>query len=285
MNIHDALIAPFTDHGFMARALAACVILSCGCAPLGVFLTLRRMALMGDAMAHAILPGVSLVFLLSGMALFPLTVGGLITGVLIALFAVYLTRKTQLKEDSSFALLYLLSIASGTMIINVSGTSVDLTHLLFGDILAIDHEALTLMTVVAIISLGGLAVFYRNFVLDGFDPEFASTVERGLPWGKMAYFALLAINLVAAFQALGTLMALGLMILPALTARFWTANIDHAIPASIGFAMLSAPIGLLLAWHFHLPAGASVVMAGGVIALLSAIFGRYGSILRPATAA
>lgn len=276
--MYEFLIAPFADHAFMQRALLACIILACGCAPLGVFLTLRRMALMGDAMAHAILPGVSLAFAFFGMALLPLTLGGLVTGVVIALLAVYLARGTKLKEDASFSLFYLLSIASGVTILSISGSNLDLTHILFGDVLAIDGDALTLITSVACATIFGLAIFYRSLILECFDADFAGSRQRGVPWPKIIYFTLLVLNLIAAFQALGTLMALGLMILPAITARFWTTTIDQMLPASIGFAVLASVLGLLLAWHAALPAGASVVLAAGAIALLSALFGRYGSL-------
>src|SRR5215475_7077578 len=110
MSLYDLAFAPFMDYGFMRRALVACVALAIGGAPLGVFLVLRRMALVGDAMSHAILPGVSLAFLCFGLSLWPMTLGGLLAGLLVALAAGAVTRFTPLKEDASFTGSYLLSL-------------------------------------------------------------------------------------------------------------------------------------------------------------------------------
>ena len=138
----EFLYTPFADYGFMRRALVACAALSVGGAPLGVFLVLRRMTLAGDAMAHAILPGVSVAFLLFGLALLPMTIGGLIAGLVVALSAGAITRLTKLKEDASFTGAYLLSLAAGVLIISTTGSSIDLMHVLFGNILAVDNESL-----------------------------------------------------------------------------------------------------------------------------------------------
>lgn len=276
----ESLITPFTDYAFMSRALTACVILAIGGAPLGVFLNLRRMALVGDAMSHAILPGVGLAFAAFGLALLPLTIGGLITGVMIALLAVMLTRYTNLKEDASFTLLYLLSIAAGVTLISLNGNNVDLMHLLFGDILALDNPALHLIAVTACITLLALAVFYRGLVIDCFDPDFARATQGRANHAGIIFFILLVINLVTAFQALGTLMALGLMILPALIARFWVRTLDAMIGLSIAIALIAAPVGLLLSYYQDLPAGPAVVLVLGTTGLFSAVLGRCGSILR-----
>ncbi|NDE90014.1 MAG: metal ABC transporter permease, partial [Alphaproteobacteria bacterium] len=144
MTAYDAIIAPFTDYAFMRRALIACMALALGGTPLGTFMALRRMALVGDAMSHAILPGVSIAFVFFGLAIWPMTFGGLAAGIIVSLAAVLLTRVTQLKEDASFTLSYLLSIATGVVILSLKGNNVDLLHLLFGNILAIDNDALTL---------------------------------------------------------------------------------------------------------------------------------------------
>ena len=269
---------PFTQFAFMRRALAACVILAIGGTPLGVFMTLRRMTLVGDAMSHAILPGVALAFVTSGLALIPMTLGGLVAGVFVALFAVFLTRFTRLKEDASFTMLYLLSLASGVILISLKGSNVDLLHMLFGNILAIDRASLTLMASVACITLITLAVFYRGLVIECFDPDFAHAAQKGKSWASVIFFLLLVTNLIAAFQALGTLMALGLMILPAITARFWSRDIDRVLPLSIGCALVASVVGLLISYHTNIPAGPAVVLTAGSLSLLSAFVGRFGSV-------
>jgi zinc/manganese transport system permease protein len=274
----DVLVAPFTDYAFMRRALAACIIMAFGGAPLGVFLTLRRMTLVGDAMSHAILPGVGLAFAVFGLSLIPLTIGGLLTGAAIALLAVLLTRYTSLKEDASFTLLYLISIAGGVTLISMNGSNVDLMHLLFGDILALDNPALLLIAGTACLTLFVLAWCYRGLIIDCFDPDYARATQRRGNQAGLIFFILLVINLVAAFQALGTLMALGLMILPALVARFWARTLDGIMALSILLALVAAPTGLLVSYYADLPAGPALVLTLGLAGLVSAITGRYGSV-------
>ena len=153
--IHDALIAPFTEFEFMRRALAAVIALSLGGAPIGVFLMLRRMSLVGDAMAHAILPGAAIGFLLSGLSLFAMTAGGLIAGFTVAILAGLVARNTELKEDASLATFYLVSLALGVTIVSIKGTNIDLLHVLFGNILAMDDQTLLVIAFNATITLAG----------------------------------------------------------------------------------------------------------------------------------
>jgi zinc/manganese transport system permease protein len=207
-----------------------------------------------------------------------MTLGGLAAGVLIAMLAVFLTRTTQLKEDASFMMLYLISLAAGVTIISLKGSSVDLLHMLFGNILAIDENSLLLIGGVTIVTLFALAGFYRSLVIECFDADFARASPRGRSWTGQIFFVLLVFNLVAAFQALGTLMALGLMILPAIAARFWTRNIDIAIPVSVGFALVSSFAGLLLSYYEKIPSGPAVILVAGGIAIVSVCAGRCGSL-------
>jgi zinc/manganese transport system permease protein len=280
MTIHDLLIEPFEKYAFMRRALAVCVLLALSGTPLGVFMSLRRLALVGDSMSHAILPGVSMAFLVYGIAVWPMTIGGLIAGMAVALAALLLTRYTQLKEDSSFTVVYLLSIASGVVLVSLKGTGLDLMHLLFGNILAIDNNALYLVTGICCVTLLALAAFYRGMVITGFDPDFMKAATKGRDVTDIVFFILLVLNLVAAFQALGTLMALGLILLPAIAARFWTQSTDTSIPCSIALALLASFAGLLFSYHANIPSGPAVVLAAGIVCLVSIGVGRYGSLYR-----
>src|ERR1700746_1822732 len=176
--IHDALIAPFTEFEFMRRALATVIALSLGGAPIGVFLMLRRMSLVGEPLAPAILPGAAIGFLLSGLNLFAMTTGGLIAGFTVAILAGLVARSTGLKEDASLATFYLASLALGVTIVSIKGTNVDLLHVLFGNILALDDQTLLLVAINATITLLVLAVIYRPLVIESVDPLFLRTVSR-----------------------------------------------------------------------------------------------------------
>src|SRR4030088_3465789 len=223
--IHDALIAPFTEFEFMRRALAAVIALSLGGAPIGVFLMLRRMSLFGDAMAHAILPGAAVGFLLSGLNLFAMTAGGLIAGCVVALLTGLVARMTELKEDAALATFYLLSLAIGVTIVSLKGTNIDLLHVLFGSVLALDDPTLLLIAVNATITLLVLALIYRPLVIECVDPGFMRSVSRAGGPAHFAFLALVVINLVSGFHALGTLLAVGIMMLPAAIGRFWARDI------------------------------------------------------------
>ena len=258
--------------------MAACVILCVGATPLGIFMTLRRMTLVGDAMSHAILPGVAIAFLSFGLSVWGMTLGGFLFGILVAVIAAGLVRTTQLAEDASFTLIYLMSLAGGMILISTGGSSVDLLHILFGNILAIDRSALVLVASIACVTVITLNLMYRGLVIECFDPEFLKSATRGRDIISPIFFVLLVVNLVASFQALGTLMALGLMILPAIATRFWTRKIDKAMPIGIAIAMAGAYIGLLISYYNKLPSGPTVVFLIGSLTLISALIGRHGSL-------
>ncbi len=278
MTFESALIEPFAKFAFMQRALVACIVLSVGGAPLGFFMNQRRMALVSDAMSHAILPGVAVAFLIAGLGVWSLTIGGLVAGCLVALLSVFLSRRTRIKEDSVFTLLFLLSLTSGIVLLSLKGSSIDLLRMLFGDILAIDGEGLYFIAGVAIVTLYALAFIYRGLVLDCFDPDFLMASGRGR-WTRQIFFMLFVINLVAAFQALGTLMALGLLLLPSIASGFWTRHVNTAIPLSAGIAIGSSCAGLLISYHTNTPSGPVVVMVCGIVCLLSVLLGPRGSFI------
>jgi zinc/manganese transport system permease protein len=278
--IHDALIAPFTDFAFMRRALAAVIALSLGGAPIGVFLMLRRMSLVGDAMAHAILPGAAIGFLLSGLNLFAMTTGGLIAGFAVAILAGLVSRSTGLKEDASLATFYLASLALGVTIVSIKGTNVDLLHVLFGNILAMDDPTLLLVAINATITLLVLAVIYRPLVIESVDPLFLRTVSRAGGPAHLVFLALIVVNLVSGFQALGTLLAVGLMILPASVGRFWSRDITPMICIAVVSAMLSGYAGLVLSFQTRIPSGPAIILVAAALYAASVLFGRVGGVVR-----
>jgi zinc/manganese transport system permease protein len=274
--MYDFLIAPFVEFGFMQRALMGSLMLSIGACPVGVFLMLRRMSLTGDAMAHAILPGAAAGFLLYGLQIVPMTIGGLIAGAIVALGAGAVSRFTVQKEDASMAAFYLISLAAGVLIVSLRGSSVDLMHVLFGTVLALNDDALTLIAMIAGTTLLTLAIFWRALVAECLDPLFLRSVSRfGTPV-HFIFLGLVVLNLVGGFQALGTLLSVGLMMLPAAAARFWTTRVEPmcALAMLIGFA--SCVAGLLLSYHAALPSGPAIILSAGVVYLGSIVFGTRG---------
>jgi zinc/manganese transport system permease protein len=279
VSLYDALIVPFTEFEFMRRALAAIIALSLAGAPIGVFLMLRRMSLVGDAMAHAILPGAAIGFLLSGLNLFAMTTGGLIAGFAVAILAGLVSRTTGLKEDASLATFYLASLALGVSIVSIKGSNIDLLHVLFGNILAMDDATLLMIAANATITLIVLAVIYRPLVIESVDPLFLRTVSRAGAPAHLLFLALVVINLVNGFQALGTLLAVGLMILPAGIARFWARDITGLIGMAVLSALVSGYAGLVLSFQTRLPSGPAVILVASGLYMASVLFGSVGGLL------
>jgi zinc/manganese transport system permease protein len=276
---YDALIAPFADFEFMRRALVGTFALALGAPPIGVFLMLRRMSLIGDAMAHAILPGAAIGFLVAGLSLFAMAGGGLIAGFVIAVGAGLIARATELKEDASLAAFFLISLALGVTIVSVKGTNVDLLHFLFGSVLAVDDPTLLLIVGITTLSLLLLALIWRPLVLECVDPGFLRSVSRAGGPAHITFLALVVMNLVGGFQALGTLLAVGIMMLPAVISRFWTREISKMMAVAIGCAAFSGYAGLLVSYHQSLPSGPAIILVAGVLYALSVIFGPVGGLI------
>jgi zinc/manganese transport system permease protein len=280
VSLSGLLVDPFLDYAFMRRALVACLALSLGSAPVGVFLVLRRMSLLGDALSHAILPGAAVGFVMGGLALWPMSVGGLVAAVAVALLSGWVARLTRLHEDASFAGFYLISLALGVLLISAHGGAVDLMHVLFGSVLAVDGDSLLLVAAVASATLVALALIWRPLVVECFDPGFLESVGGRGGAIHLLFMTLVVVNLVAGFQALGTLMAVGLMMLPAAAARFWAGSIEGMTLAAVALAMLASVVGLLVSFHFELASGPSIVLMAGVGYLLSILLGARDSVLR-----
>ncbi|WP_043531467.1 metal ABC transporter permease [Litchfieldella xinjiangensis] len=274
---HALFLAPF-DYGFMRRAVVAGLALSLAAPPLGVFLMLRGMSLIGDAMAHAILPGVALGFLFAGFSLPMMSLGGVISGLLVAGLAGSVSQMTGHREDAAMASFFLISLAAGVMLVSLGGSSVDLTHVLFGSILAVNTTALVLIAALTSAIVLAMAVMFRALVVECLDPLFlrGQGVRNGLIHGL--FLALVVLNLTAGFQTLGTLMAVGLMMLPATTARFWSKRLEGLMGIAVVWAMVSSTGGLLLSYHLSLPSGPSIILLAGIGYVLSALLGRHHSL-------
>jgi len=271
-------IQPIAEFGFMQRALAGCLALALSAAPMGVFLMLRRMSLTGDAMAHGILPGAALGYVFAGLSLGAMTVGGILAGLLVAVTSGLVARHSVLREDASLASFYLLSLSTGVLLVSLKGSNVDLLHVLFGTVLALNNDAVLLLGGTATLTLAGLAVLYRPLVLECLDPGFLRSVSRWSPVAHYGFLVLLVLNLVAGFHALGTLMAVGLMVLPAAAARFWVRDISRLLFTATAIGLLGGVAGLLVSYHADLPTGPVIVMCLGVLMLASLAAGPHGMV-------
>lgn len=282
MWLFDWFIAPFIDYSFMSRALAGSFALAFAAGPLGVFLVLRRMSLMGDAMAHAILPGVAVGFLTAGLSLSAMTIGGMVTGLVVALLAGAVARLTPLREDASFASFYLISLGLGVLLVSLRGSNMDLIHVLFGTVLGLDDASLLLVTITSSITLLVMAIIFRPLVVECLDPGFLRAQRGAGSLSHMVFLVLLVMTLVAGFQVLGTLMVVGIMMLPATAARFWARSVGRQMILSGAIGTVASYFGLLFSYQANVPASPAIILSAGAVYFISVLFGPHGGLLQAA---
>jgi zinc/manganese transport system permease protein len=279
MTFHDYFFSPFLEFSFMRRALVAIFALALGGGSIGLLLVMRRMSLLGDAMSHAVLPGAAIGYMLGGLSLPFMSLGGFIAGLLVALCAALATRYTDVKEDASFAAFYLISLSSGVLLVSISGSSVDLMHILFGSVLGVDNAALFLVASVASVTVLALAFFYRLLLVEAVDPLFLRAIGAKVQTGHLLFLTLVVLNLVAGFQALGTLMSVGLMMLPPIIARLWVKTLEKMLLLSVILAASSGYGGLLLSYHHDLPSGPAIILLLGFFYVISLFVAPVGGVL------
>ncbi|MCI4666318.1 MAG: metal ABC transporter permease [Neomegalonema sp.] len=265
------------EFAFMRRALVATTALSASIAPVGAFLVLRRLSLAGEAMAHAITPGIVIAFVVAGLSVGSLLIGGLIAGIGVAALTSLLARVTILRSDASLASLYLIALAVGITILSAAGSAVPLKSFLFGSILGIDNDSMILIGAVATITLCAFVVLLRPLIVSTLDPTFFESQSKNPQLIEQMFMLLVVLNLLAAFKTLGTLMAVGLMILPATSARYWSATITGQLLIGFAFCLGSCWAGLLISFYApETPSGPCIVLVAGVIFVISLLFAPLG---------
>ena len=264
---------PFAEFDFMWQALLGMSCLALGAAPLGVLLQLRRMSLTGDAISHAVLPGVAAGYLIAGQNIWAMGAGGLAAGLVMALGVGVVSRKSVVREDAHLAAFYLTCLALGVALVSRYGSQADLLHLLFGSVLAMDASALLLLAVVAGVTV--LALFIARWALlaQVIDPWFLQTRGGRSTLWHVVFLMLVVFNLVAGFQAMGTLMAVGLMMLPSIIARLWVRSIRAMVLLALLLALVCGYGGLLLSYHAELPPGPAIILLCAAAYVFSLVFG------------
>jgi zinc/manganese transport system permease protein len=239
------------------------------------------MSLMSDVLQHGVLPGIAIGALFAGLSVWAMGFSGVVAGLAVAVIAGWLARRTGGREDSQLAGMYLLALAIGVALIS-SQHSLDLTHILFGNVLAVDDAALFGMAGVATVTLPVLALIWRPLVLESLDPGFmAATAGKGGLW-HLVFLMLVVLCVVSGFVALGTLMSVGLMMLPAIAARHWSASLAGQVRMSVFLACLSSAGGLILSFNLDIPAGPAIVLTAGGLWIVSLLTGPGGSLWRQA---
>jgi zinc/manganese transport system permease protein len=279
-----ALSEPFTFR-FVARGMAMAFLLGVAGGLVGSVLLLRRIVLMADSFGHALLPGIGLAYIWFGPGQAGLFVGAAVAGLGTALMSGVINRLTRLQEDAAFGSLFVLCFAAGVMLMSRVAAPMDLMHYLFGNILAVTAADLVLVCCTTCATVLAFCVFYRSVVMDTFDPAFHRVSGGHSLATHLGVLAAVVLNLIAALQAVGMVLALGLFILPAATAYLWCERFGAMLLVAAIYGGVMSCVGLLVSWHLDLPSGACMVAAlgsGFIVSLLSSP--RHGLLarLRPA---
>jgi len=267
------------EFDFLRQALCINLITGIVTAPLGVLLVLRRMSLMGDALSHALLPGVAISYFFYGLSIPAMTIGGFLTGAMIIFFTVFAEKYSPVKEDSNFAAFYLLSLSLGVLVISLKGSSNDLMHLLFGSPLTATLESLVTTLIVCLIVGVLFYRFKKFFLLEIFDSIFMKSKGYN-PTIYQTFFLLLVVAcLVVSFQTNGTLLAIGQLILPGIISRFWGKSINSIFFNAILISCIGSSLGLYLSFEFNWPLGPTTLLIWGLGYILSLLLHPYHGIL------
>ena len=259
------LLEPF-ELDFVQRALVGGGLVAVLCGVVGTWVVVRGMAFLGEALAHGMLPGVALATVLG----VPVLVGGAVSAVVMSVAVGALQRRGRLSYDTSIGLLFVAMLALGVVVISHSGSfATDATAILFGDVLAITAADLALLAVATTVGVAVAALFHRPLVALALDPRLASTLGLGPRSAQAVLVGLVTLAVVASYQAVGSLLVVGLLLAPAVAAGHWTTRLPARMALAAAVGVVAVAVGLLVSWHAATAAGASIAAAAIALAGLS----------------
>jgi manganese/iron transport system permease protein len=257
------LIAPLS-YAFMGRGLLAAVMVGILCSVIGCYVVLRSMAFLGDAMAHAILPGIAIAYLVNGN----LTVGALVAALIIALGIGFFTRQGAIKEDTAIGILFTAALALGVALISTIRTyAVDLSHILFGNLLGVSPSDLALIGGIALLVLVTVLACYKQFMVISFDPVLAATLRLPTELLRNLMLVLLALTIVVSMQTVGVGLVAAMLVTPPATAYLLTRRLSSMMIISAGLGGMSSIIGLYVSYYANIASGPAIVLTATVFFL------------------
>ncbi len=260
---------------FMQRGLLASVIVGVLCAVMGTYVVLRGMAFLGDAMAHAILPGVAVAYLFGGNLL----LGAGAAAILVALSIGFFSRQGDVKEDTAIGILFAAALSLGVAMISTMQTyAVDLSHILFGNVLGVSSSDLWMIAIISLIILLMVGLFYKPFLVISFDPVLAATLRLPAELLRNLMLVLLALTVVVSLQTVGVSLAAAMLVTPAATAYLLTRRLGPMMLVSAAIGAFSSVIGLYLSYYFNIVSGSAIVLTATVLFLLGFLWKRTKSI-------
>jgi ABC-type Mn2+/Zn2+ transport system permease subunit len=262
------LIEPFSL-AFMQRGLLAALMVGVLCAVVGCYIVLRSMAFLGDALAHAILPGVALAYVLGGNLL----IGALLAAVVVALLVGVITERSSLKEDTAIGILFAAALSLGVALISSIRTyAVDLSHILFGNLLGVSAPDLWLTGALAALVLIAIAVLYRPFLVIAFDPILAATLKLPARLLNRVMLVLIALTIVISIQTVGVGLVAPMLVTPAATAYLLARRLPVMMAISAVCGAVSSILGLFLSYYANIASGAAIVLTASALFLIVFIF-------------
>lgn len=263
-----AFIEAVMQYGFLQKALLTSVMVGIICGVIGCFIILRGMALMGDAISHAVLPGVAISYMLGVNFFF----GAVISGVITAIAIGFVSQNSRIKHDTSIGIMFTAAFASGIIIITMLKSSTDLYHILFGNVLAVRSSDMWITLGISLIVLGAVYLFYKELLVTSFDPTMGAAY--GLPVRFIHYFlmTLLTMVTVASLQTVGIVLVVAMLITPAAAAYLLTERLWVMIFLASGIGVISSITGLYFSFTYNLASGATIVISSTAIFILVFLF-------------
>jgi ABC-type Mn2+/Zn2+ transport system permease subunit len=272
----ETFIQPLS-YEFMQRGLAASVVVGILCSVIGCYVVLRSMAFLGDALAHAILPGVAISYLVGGN----LMVGALIAAIIVALSIGFFSRQGTIREDTAIGVLFSAALALGIALISTMRTyAVDLSHILFGNVLGVSTIELTQIFILAAIILGMVIIFFRPFMIISFDPILATTLHLPAEGLRILLLILISLTIVASLQTVGIGLVAAMLVTPAAAAYLLTKRLSTMMFVAGGIGILSSLVGLFASYYMNIASGAAIVLVATFIFVLAFLFSPRRGIIK-----
>lgn len=271
-----SFIEAILEYSFLQKALFTSIVVGIICGVVGCFIILRGMALMGDAISHAVLPGVAISYAFG----FNYFIGAVVTGILTAIGIGFISQNSRIKNDASIGIMFTAAFAFGIILITIVQSSTDLYHILFGNVLAVRTSDMWLSVIIGVVVILSVYLFYKELLISSFDPTMAQAY--GLPIRLIHYFLMILLTLVtvASLQTVGIILVVAMLITPAATAYLLTDRLWIMIFLSAGLGVLSSLVGLYVSFRYNLASGATIVLAATILFLIALLFSPKHGIIR-----
>ncbi|MCI0448847.1 MAG: metal ABC transporter permease [Chlorobi bacterium] len=270
--IYKYIIEP-VQYEFIQRALVASITIGISCGLIGTYIMLRRMSLIGDALAHAVLPGVVISFMIAGKGELSLFIGAVIAGIVTSLLIGFVNRNSKIKEDTSIGIIFTGAFALGVLLVSqLKQVHIDLSSYLFGDVLGVSTGDIILSMIIMFVILTCIILFYKQLLLTSFDPTMAMTIGISVTIVHYLLMSLLSMSIVAGLQSVGVVLLVAMLITPPATAYLLTTSLKKILVLSSVLGVAASVIGLYMSYHFNFSSGASIVLVAVFFFMLAFVF-------------